>query len=533
MWARRRSSRVSDVQQQSKGRETSSGVASSASWRVLAVLCMAQCLMVLNLQTVALAVPLLVRAFDLEPARVQWVIGANELAFGGLLLLAGRVADLFGHRRTLLIGLGLYTAAALLSGFAPTAWVLIAARVAQGIAAALLTPAALALLSSSFDEGAARTRALGVWGGVGQLGGIVGILLGGALAGFGWAWVFWLNVPLGALAFGAALRVLPATPPRATRRRLDLSGALVGAAGFVALTWALTQMQQSQRAALFVLGLAVALLALFISIERRAREPLVPRELVRRPTIVRANLLTLLHAATTNTPIFFFALYLQQVRGASPFATGVGFLPANVGVMAGAALGARFANRSGPRLPAMGGMGLIALALLLFGTIGIAARYLIDLFPGLVIYGVGIGMASVAVNVAGSSGLSDEIHGSAWGLINTSARIGTALGLALLVAVAASVTTAQAGDAAPSSAQLVAGWRWAFRAGAGLALVGMATAALLPPYHGGRWRGALIRRWGNSCTLQREVKTSAGANEPAEASTSEHTRTYAERPAKT
>lgn len=455
------------------------------SWVALALVCAAQFVTVLDFQSVSIALPAIQRGLGLAPGTLQWVVTINALTFGGFLLLASRAADRIGRRRTFMAGLALLAASALCCGLARSPAVLIGARAVQGLAAAIVTPAALAILSATFPEGPERNRALGIWGAVGPLGGIVGIGVGGVLAGgLGWPWVFFLEAPLAVLALALSPLVLPGDRGRADAVRLDVAGAALATTALVLLVYGLTEAQRAgfgSPRTVGVLAAALALLVAFRAIEGWVRDPLVPFAVFRRRTLTGANLVTILHAAATNTPIFFFALYMQQVAHRSPLATGLAFLPVDVAVIAGAALGTALTNHIGHRWTMAGGMASLVIALLLLTRMAVGGAYIATLLPGLVLYGLGVGIVAVAVNIAGTAGIGDAEHGLAWGLINTSARIGTALGLAALVALASARTGMLDGGAQPSAAAQVAGYRWAFVGGAVAAAMGMLVALGVVP----------------------------------------------------
>lgn len=265
--------------------------------------------------------------------------------------------------------------------------------------------------------------------------------------------------------------------------RLDVTGAFLGTAGLGMLVFALTNVQRGMSGLAVTAGslaLATALLAGFWITERRVSQPLLPPSLVRRRSVLSVNVVTLLHAATTNTPVFFYALYMQQVRGYSALLTGLSFLPVNVGVITGAILGTRLTNRLGARITMAGSMACICVALLLHARITVSSDYFRDLLPGLVLVGLGVGSGSVAVNVAGTAGVDALEHGLAWGMLNTSVRIGTALGLAMLVTVASLRTEMVKVSSEVSAGALVSGYSYAFIAGAILALIGSVVALTLP-----------------------------------------------------
>ena len=449
-------------------------------WAALALLCAAQFLTVLNFQVATVALPGIGRGLAFSQQGLQWVVSAHALAFGGSLLLAGRLADIAGHRRLFMVGLGTFAGATLTCGLAPSGAVLLATRVVQGLGTALFTPAALALLGDTFSEGTARGRALGIWSAAGPLGGITGLLGGGILAGaLGWRWVFFISVPVAALTFACTPLALKGRRDRPTGERLDWAGALVGTAGIVALVYGLngatTATHDPLRMALPLAG-GVGLLALFVAIERHLAAPLVPLALFGRRALLGPNLVGFFHAAVTNTPFFFFVLYMQQVRGYSPFITGLAFLPTNLALVAGAALGGRGADRFGGRRTMIGGMVLEVASLLLLARIAVAGSYWATLLPGLLCEGLGLGIVQVAAVGAVTTGASARERGLAAGLFNTAAQIGTAVGFSLLVTIATARTDSLAGGIAPTADMLTTGYRWAFLGGSVLALIGLLVA---------------------------------------------------------
>ncbi len=462
------------------GRAVSAAGTTTQGWTALALLCAAQFLTVLNFQVATVALPGIGRDLAFSQQGLQWVVGAHALAFGGALLLAGRLADIAGHRRLFMVGIGTFAGATLACGLAPSGALLLAARVAQGIGAALFTPAALALLGDTFPKGAARGRALGIWGAAGPLGGIAGLLGGGLLAGaLGWRWVFFIAVPVAALTFACTPLALRGRRDHPTGERLDWAGAIIGTAGIVAIVYGLNGATAATGAPLRValpLACGVALLALFVAIERRVAAPLVPLALLGRRALLGPNLVGFLHAAVTNTPFFFFVLYMQQLRGYSPFITGLAFLPCNLALMAGAALGGRGAARLGARRTMIGGMILEVASLLLLARIAAEGNYWTTLFPGLILEGLGLGIVQVAAVGAVTAGAAERERGLAAGLFNTAAQIGTAVGLSILVTIATARTASLSGGSASTAAALTTGYRWAFLGGGMLAIIGLLVA---------------------------------------------------------
>ena len=436
----------------------------------MALLCAAQFVVVLDATIVAVALPAIGRDLGLSGPALSWVVSAYSLAFGGFLMLMGRAADLLGRRRVLIAGFAVFGAASLACGLAASAAALIGARVLQGLGAAAISPAALALLTDGTPEGRARSRALGVWTAAAAGGGALGWVAGGAIAdGPGWPWVFLVNVAPCAAAVALALRLLPADPGRREGRRLDVAGAVCATTGLALLVLGLTRAEQAgpgSPSAWGALAASAALLAAFARIERRAADPLLPPGTLARPRLA-AGLLASLAVTTASTgPLFLCVLYLQDELGLAATATGLLFAPFNLAVIAGSAAGARLLEAGGAR--GAGAAGLLAIGaggalLLLLPGAGAPVA-----LPAFVVMGAGVGGAAVAATAAGTEGVEREQRGLASGLLNTAAQLGNALGLSAFVVLAA---------AAPGGAD--PGLRLACAAAAVLAAVGaLAFAAL-------------------------------------------------------
>lgn len=436
----------------------------------------------LDVQIVAIALPAIQRDLGVSQANLQWMVSAYVLTFGGFLLLAGRMADLFGRRRLFMLGFELFTLASLACGLARSELFLYLARAAQGLGAAFIAPAALSILTTTFGEGCRRNYALGVWGTAAPLGGAAGFLLGGVLTGGpGWPWVFLVNVPVGLLTLVLAPVLLAESRDQDATRKLDLGGTVTGTSGLVLLVLGLTQAERVGFGApqtLSLLGLAVAFLGVFCVIETRVKNPLVPFIIFQRRNITGANLIYLVLTAVNGPTLFLLTLYLQRTLGYSPLEAGLAFLPASLVLIAAAPFGAWLTGRIGYRLTMAAGTFALGVAALLFARLSVGGSYLTDLLPGLLLLGVGLNVGSVAATVAGTARLSSSEQGLASGLLNTSAQVGTALGLAALVALSASRTTSlQVAGTSPEEA-LVGGLQLAFLTAAALAVLG-AVAVLL------------------------------------------------------
>lgn len=436
----------------------------------------------LDVQIVAIALPAIQQDLGISQANLQWVVSAYVLTFGGFLLLAGKMADLFGRRRLFMLGFGLFTLASLACGLARSELFLNLARAAQGLGAALIAPAALSLLTTTFSEGSRRNYALGIWGTAAPLGGAAGFLLGGVLtSGLGWPWVFLVNVPVGLLTLVLAPALLAESRDQDATRKLDLGGAVMGTSGLVLLVYGLTQAEGVGFGAprtLSFLGLAAAFLGIFYVIETKVRNPLVPFSIFRRRNVTGANLIYLVLTAVNGPTLFLLTLYLQRTLAYSPLEAGLAFLPASLVLAAAAPFGAWLTGRIGYRFTMAAGTFVLGVAVLLFTRLSVGGSYVTDLLPGLVLLGVGLNVASVAATVAGTSRLSSGEQGLASGLLNTSAQVGTALGLAVLVALSATRTTTLQGVGASPEEALVGGLQLAFLTAATLAVLG-AVAVLL------------------------------------------------------
>jgi EmrB/QacA subfamily drug resistance transporter len=435
---------------------------------IIAITCVAQFVVVLDVTIVAMALPAVQADLGLSTTTLGWVITAYTLVFGGCLVAAGRLADRVGRRRGFTVGLVLFAVASLACGLAPSGAALLAARVVQGTGAALLSPAALALVTAARPQGRARARALGWWTAAAAGGGASGWVLGGLLSGLlGWRWVFLVNLPLCVAAAGLAPRVLPEWRDPSPARP-DLPGAVLTTGGLGALVLALTLAETSGPLAgptVAALVAAVALLAGLVLVEARTPSPLLDRALLRRPGVVGPNAVAAVLTAATTPPMFFCILYAQHVLGLAPAAAGLLFPPFNLAVISGSLAGPRVAAPVGERRTMAGGLGAIAAGALALRAIAPGAPALPSLLGGFVLLGAGLGVASVASTALGTAALDAADQGLASGLLATSAQLGTALGLAILVPIAASHTRALGG----SPAAQVAGFELGFTVAAVLA----------------------------------------------------------------
>jgi EmrB/QacA subfamily drug resistance transporter len=443
--------------------------------------CLALFMVVLDATIVTVALPDMKAGLGLSTGRQQWVVSGYLITLGGLLLLAARAGDLYGHKRVFLAGAAVFTGASLLGGLASTGGLLIAARVVQGAGAAALTPASLSLVTASHTEPRERERALALWSMTGGLAGLFGVVLGGVLtAELSWRWVLFVNVPpgLALLAAGAAY-LLPAAGTAGTR--LDLPGALCVTLGVGALSYGLSRAAGDgwgSPGVVAPLAAAAVLLAGFLLAESRSRHPLVPAALVRLRTLRLANALMLPVGVALTSVMFFLSLYLQQVVGYSALRTGMAILPITVVYVLGGLVSRRLTPVAGPRAMLVAGGLLAAGGIAWLGTVPAHAAYASHVLAPNLVGGFGLSVMLLAVTLTGTDGVAPQDAGAASGLLNTSRQLGGAVGLAVLVTVASTVTSHAGGTQADA---LVAGYRAAFLATAGLMLLSALLALALPP----------------------------------------------------
>jgi len=455
-------------------------------WLALALLALAQFVVVLDASIVNVALPSIGSDLDFRQDNLSWVVNGYTLFFGGFLLLGGRMADLIGRRRMFMAGLVLFALASLAGGLATSPGTLIAARAVQGLGAALLSPAALSLVTVMFSEGAERNKALGVWGAIAGSGGAAGVLLGGVLTEYaGWEWVLFVNVPIGIAAAMLATRLLPESR-NAGARHFDVAGAVAVTTGLSLLVYTLVDANDAGWLSGQTLGLgavALALLGAFVAIETRSAAPLVPFRIFRNRTITGTNVVGLLVAMALFSMFFFVSLYMQQVLGYDALKAGLAYLPLAGGIIVSAGIASGLVTKFGFKPILVTGLVLTAIGLVWFSQVEVGGSYVGDiLFPSL-IAAVGLGFAFVPMTIAAVSGVEPHEAGLASGLINTSQQVGGALGLAILAAIANSRTdelmTAAQGDPAALPNALTEGFQIAFIVGAAFAVVGAILASTL------------------------------------------------------
>ncbi|HEY0232518.1 MAG TPA: DHA2 family efflux MFS transporter permease subunit [Dokdonella sp.] len=452
-------------------------------WIALAVLCLGTLMIVLDTTIVNVALPSIRASLGFSEASLAWVVNAYLLTFGGFLLLGGRLGDLFGHRRIFLAGIVLFTLASLACGLATTRGVLVAARGIQGLGGAVVNAVSLSLMMNLFTEPAERAKAMGVYGFVCAGGGSIGVLLGGFLTGaLDWHWIFLVNLPVGVAVFALSLLVLPSTREATAQRHLDVAGAIAITTALMLAVYAIVNGNEAGWLSLHTLGLlalAAALLLAFVIVEARVRAPLVPLGLLRLRNLATANLVGVLWAAAMFAWFFLSALYLQQVLGYDPMQVGLAFLPSNL-IMAAFSLGisARLVMRFGLRLPLVAGLLCAALGLALFARAPIDGHFSLDVLPGMLLLGLGAGIAFNPLLLAAMGDVAADESGLASGLVNTAFMMGGALGLAVLASLANFRANSLQAAGAPVAA-LNGGYHAAFVVGACFAALAAILAAML------------------------------------------------------
>src|SRR3954462_3173896 len=443
--------------------------ATRRKWFALALLCTVQFMVVLDIAVVNVALPSIQTDLGFSQENLQWVISAYALLFGGFLLLGGRAADLLGRRRVFLAGIVLFTGASLLSGFAWSEGSLSAARGLQGLGAAIVSPAALSILTTTFAEGKERNTALGAWGGVGAFGAVAGVLLGGVLTDLlSWQWIFFVNAPVGVGAFLLA-PVLLDESRAGEARSFDLPGAALVTSGLVVLVYAITQANKYGWASAEMIGLLAAALALlvgFVAWEARSTDPLMPLSIFRLRTLVGANIAGVILGTVLFAMFLMLTLYMQQVLGYSPLRTGVSYLAVAGSAIVWSALAAQLVTRVGVKRVLVVGTAFLIVGLAYFTQVSVGGSYAGDLLPGFLIIAVGKGFSFVPISMAALAGVKPSEAGLASGLINTSQQVGGALGIAALSAIATSTTTDKFASGAAKATALTDGFQAAFTAGA-------------------------------------------------------------------
>jgi EmrB/QacA subfamily drug resistance transporter len=439
-------------------------------WLVLVIACLAQFMVVLDITVVNIALPSVQRGLHFSSANLQWVVNGYTLIFGGFLLLGGRAADLLGRKRLFVAGVVLFSAASLLNGVAQSSGMLIVGRGLQGLGGALVSPAALAIITTTFTDAEERTKALGIWSAIAASGSAVGLLLGGALTDLAsWRWVFFVNVPVGIVTVALAARYIAESRLEGVRRSYDLGGAVTVTGGLVVIVYAIVKAQSFGWGSLRTIGLfaaGLALLAAFIAIESRAKSPLMRLSIFRVRSLAVGDAALLLIASGMFGMFYFASLYVQDVLGYSPLKAGLAFLPVTAGIMIGAAAAQQLIKRFGVRNVSIAGTALATVGLLVLTRLPVHGSYASDLLTGLMPLSIGMGLVFVPITLMGTSGVSGDDAGLASGLFNTAQQVGGSLGLAILATLAASRTGNVLHSAPSHAAALVSGYQVAFGAAA-------------------------------------------------------------------
>ncbi len=452
-------------------------------WVVLTLVCMAQFMVILDATVVNVALPSIKRGLSFSDTDLQWIVNGYTLTFGGFLLLGGRAGDLFGRQRIFLVGLVIFSVASLVNGLAQSPTMLIVGRAVQGFGGALISPAALSIITTTFEEGERRNRALGVWSAIAASGAAFGLLIGGALTqAISWRWVFFINVPIAAITIALSWRLVPDTRVHGDRG-VDVAGAVLVTGGLMSIVYALAKAANPQEGwtsgtVLAFGAVGIVLLALFVAREARYRAPLVRLSIFRIRSLSTANTAMLLVAGGMFAMFYFAGLYVQIVLGYSPFTAGLAFLPVCIGIGAGAGVASAAVRRIDVRAVAVVGMLIAATGFFLLQRISLTSGYTDVLLPALVFMSVGMGLTFVPLTLVATTTVSADDAGLASGLLNTSQQVGGSLGLAILATLAVSQTNSFVKNLghAPATrdtyAALIQGYRVAFLAGAILLIVG-------------------------------------------------------------
>jgi EmrB/QacA subfamily drug resistance transporter len=444
----------------------------------LLLACLAQFMVILDVSVVNVALPAIRHGLHFSEVDLQWVVNAYTVTFAGFLLLGGRAADLLGRRRVFVAGLLLFGVASLAGGLADSRTLLIAARAAQGLGGAVIAPASLSILTTTFPEGAARNRAVGIWGAMGGAGGAAGVLLGGVLTDLlGWRWILFINVPIALLAAFAAQRMLVEGANAKRAANFDLPGALAATVGLSLLVLGIVRTDATGWGSAPTLSLilgGVALLAVFLLLEGRfASAPLMPLRIYRSRTLSAANIVVLLIGGATFGMWFFVSLYLQQVLNYSPIKAGLAFLPMTLCIVVCSTAASRLVARFGAKPLLITGMVLLTVGMVMFTGISARGTYLGDMLVPSLLVAMGMGLAFVPATISAVAGVAPAEAGLASGLVNTSRLFGGALGLAILAAIATARTNHDLRHAGVSAhAALTSGFQLAFVFAAGFALIG-------------------------------------------------------------
>ncbi len=454
---------------------------------VLALIAVAQFMVILDATIVNVALPTIKVDVGFSEQSLSWVLNAYTLMFGGFLLLGGRLADRLGRRRLFVAGITVFTGASLLCGISQSEGMLLVARGLQGLGGAMVSPAALSIILTTFAEGPERNRALAVWGAIAGAGGAVGLLLGGVLVELlSWRWVFFVNVPIGAVVLALTPRIVPESRSEsASRGGYDAEGAIAITLGTIALVFTLIKAESwGWTAGRTLAGFAVAavLIAAFVVIERRHRDPLVPLRIFSNRGLAASDATMLVVAAALFGMFFFLTLYLQQVLGYSALKTGVAYLPLTLTLIGASALASRLVDRFTPKPVLSFGLLVSTVGFVLLTRVNGHGDYASHVLPAMIVLGAGLGMSFVPITIAATNGVAGGDSGLASGLLNTTQQVGGSLGLAILSSVSTSRSTSALESGSPLPVALTHGFKGAFVVAAVLCALGVVLAlALLPP----------------------------------------------------
>ena len=456
-------------------------------WLILSVLVVAQFMVVLDVAIVNVALPTIKNDLHFSEGGLQWVITAYAIVFGGVLLLGGRMADLLGRRRVFMVGMAVFTIFSLLDGLAWSSTSLIAFRGLQGLGAALLAPAALSILTTTFREGRDRNVALGIWGAASGSGGAAGVLLGGALtSALSWSWIFFINVPVGVLVLVISPLLLKESRADLDHRHFDTAGAASITGGLMLLVYALTRASQHGWATAETVGLlaaSAALVVAFVVIEMRSPAPLLPLRIFRLRTLTASNITALLLGAAVFSQFFLLTLYMQQVLHYSALKTGVAYIPLTLSIIGFSAISQGLVTRVGIRLVLPVGMALSAAGLVLYAQLPVHGTYFANLFPAFILSGIGLAFAFVPMSIGALTGVRSDDAGVASGLLNTNQQIGGAIGVAIATTIATTYTShflqGHAGLGPLDGAALTHGFQIAFYVLAALAALAAVISAIM------------------------------------------------------
>ena len=452
-------------------------------WRAFAVLAVAVFMEVIDLTIVNVALPTIGRKLHFSEANLQWVITAYGITFGGFLLLGGRAADLLGRRRIVMLGLGIFTGASLACALATSEGFLIAMRGVQGLGAAMVVPAALSIVTNLFEEGAERNKALGAWGAMAAGGATVGVVFGGLLTRYlGWEYIFYLNVPIGAIVLLLIPRFVPESKLETVRRRFDPLGALTVTGGLLALVYALTKAPQvgwSATSTITLLTASGVLLLAFLVIETLVEAPMLPLRIFRLRTLAGANVAGLLLGGSFFGFIFIGTLYMQQVLGYSALQTGLAWLATSLTSVGLAGLSQALVTRGSAKLVLAAGMAMIGGSTAWAALVPVHGHFWANLSGPFFISGAGTAFAFIPISIAGLAGVAEHETGLASGLLNTSQRIGGAVGVAVASTVIASHSKTLLHSGHSSAAALTGGFQWAFWVCGAIGLAGVPFTLLL------------------------------------------------------